>query len=100
MVPKAPRDHFRNPKTKSRLERSAFWSVLPNFGVQIDPWSFSAIICLKPPAARNNFFSCLVIFDMTPLPEFDLLAGSNLANPLQREPGFFTGINIGHYLRF
>lgn len=31
---------------------------------------------------------------MTPLPEFDLLAGSNLANPLQREPGFFTGIKI------
>src|SRR6516225_5112931 len=38
MVPKAPRNHFRNSKTKGRLERSALRSVLANFGLQTDPW--------------------------------------------------------------
>jgi hypothetical protein len=74
------------------LSGAYLWSVLANFFVQIDPWSLSAKTPPEVGQSMSNFLSRLDVFDVTLLAEFDLLCDSTLANPLQREPGFLTGI--------
>jgi hypothetical protein len=93
MVPKAARNRFWGSKRRSRAER---FFCPERFGRLFCSDRFVELsgkkICLKQPRERK-ILSLPDVFGVTRWSEFDFLLNSTRQNALQRERGFFTGIN-------